>query len=373
MRSRTSAHVWLFALAFAAAASVSRPAAADDRQDCLNGSKENAAATIAPCTRAIEDGAYNGRDLSNLYNARGYAWSWTNFADRVDHAFKDYTEAIRIDPEAVGALLNRSQLYNQRRDYDRAIADVDRAFEGGLSDYGKRVGYRERGYAYQAKGDNDHAIADFSDATADYDRVITLDPDYAIAYYNRALAYRAKGDFDRVIADCNEAIALYPNYADAYLNRGYAYQVKGDLDRAIADYDRVIALYPKYAVAYYTRSLVYRTKGDLDRAIADCSAAIALDPNYTDAYNSRAVAYLTKGDFRRAIADLSLGLALAWLAIILLPAAWVWICYRTSIRGRRGSSGRTAVEICEQHIVEMRRRNVALERLATALEKHSMG
>ena len=119
MRSRTSAHVWLFALAFAAAASVSRPAAADDRQDCLNGSKENAAATIAPCTRAIEDGAYNGRDLSNLYNARGYAWSWTNFADRVDHAFKDYTEAIRIDPEAVGALLNRSQLYNQRRDYDR--------------------------------------------------------------------------------------------------------------------------------------------------------------------------------------------------------------------------------------------------------------
>ncbi|MGN5502185.1 tetratricopeptide repeat protein, partial [Campylobacter coli] len=87
------------------------------------------------------------------------------------------------------------------------------------------------------------------------------------------------------------------------------------------DYDRVIALYPKYAVAYYTRSLVYRTKGDLDRAIADCSAAIALDPNYTDAYNSRAVAYLTKGDFRRAIADLSLGLALAWLAIILLPAA----------------------------------------------------
>ena len=400
MRSRTSAHVWLFALAFAAAASVSRPAAADDRQGCLNGSKENAAATIAPCTRAIEDGAYNGRDLSNLYNARGYAWSWTNFADRVDHAFKDYTEAIRIDPEAVGALLNRSQLYNQRRDYDRAIADVDRAFEGGLSDYGKRVGYRERGYAYQAKGDNDHAIADFSDgirldpnnkaaltargnaylakgdpdrATADYDRVIALDPDYAIAYYNRALAYRAKGDFDRVIADCNEAIALYPNYADAYLNRGYAYQVKGDLDRAIADYDRVIALYPKYAVAYYTRSLVYRTKGDLDRAIADCSAAIALDPNYTDAYNSRAVAYLTKGDFRRAIADLSLGLALAWLAIILLPAAWVWICYRTSIRGRRGSSGRTAVEICEQHIVEMRRRNVALERLVTALEKHSMG
>ncbi|WP_128971650.1 tetratricopeptide repeat protein, partial [Bradyrhizobium tropiciagri] len=262
MRSGTSAHVWLFALAFAAAAAVSWPAAADDRQDCLKGSKETAAATIAPCTRAIESGAYDGRDLSNLYNARGYAWSWTNFADRVDHAFKDYTEAIRIDPKAVDPLLNRSRLYNQRHDYDRAIADADRAFEGGLSDYGKRVGYGERGYAYLAKGDNDRAIADFADgirldpnnkaaltargnaylakgdpdrAAADYDRVIALDPDYAIAYYNRSLAYRAKGDFDRVIADSSEAIALYPNYTDAYLNRGYAYQVKGDPDRAIAD------------------------------------------------------------------------------------------------------------------------------------------
>ncbi|MES5487819.1 tetratricopeptide repeat protein [Bradyrhizobium sp. INPA03-11B] len=400
MRLGTSAHVWLFTLAFAAAAAVSWPAAADDRQDCLNGSKETAAATIAPCTRAIESGAYDDRDLSNLYNARGYAWSWTNFADRVDHAFKDYTEAIRIDPKAVGALLNRSHLYNHRHDYDRAIADADRAFEGDLSDYGKRVGYGERGYAYLAKGDNDRAIADFTDgirldpnnkaaltargnaylakgdpdrAAADYDRVIALDPDYALAYYNRSLAYRAKGDFDRVIADSSEAIALYPNYTDAYLSRGYAYQVKGDPDRAIADYDRVIALNPKYAMAYYDRSLAYRAKGDFDRVIADCSAAIALDPNYTDAYSSRAIAYLTKGDLRRAIADLSLGQALAWLATILLPAAGIWLCYRTSMLARRGLSGRTAVEICEQHIVEMRRRNVALERLATALEKHSSG
>uniref|UniRef100_UPI000B1E57A9 tetratricopeptide repeat protein n=1 Tax=Bradyrhizobium tropiciagri TaxID=312253 RepID=UPI000B1E57A9 len=159
----------------------------------------------------------------------------------------------------------------------------------------------------------------------------------------------------------------------AYLNRGYAYQVKGDPDRAIADYDRVISLNPKYALAYYNRSLLYRTKGDLDRVIADCSAAIALDPNYTDAYNTRAIAHLAKGDFRRALADLSLALALAWLAIIVLPAAGVWLCYRTSMRARRGLSRRTAVEICEQHIVEMRRRNVALERVVAALEKHSLG
>ncbi|KWV53940.1 hypothetical protein AS156_08020 [Bradyrhizobium macuxiense] len=353
-------------MVFATAAAVSRPAAADDRQECLNGSKETAAATITACTRAIQSGDYNDRDLSELYHHRGYAWSWTSFTDRVDRAFKDYSEAIRIDPKAVGSLLNRSHIYNQQHDYDRAIADATQAFDGGLSDYGKRVGYGERGYAYQAKGDNDRAIADYTDgirldannkvaltargnaylakgdpgrAAADYDRVIALDPKYAIAYYNRSLAHRAKGDLDRVIADCSEAIALYPNYRDAYYNRGYAYQAKGDLDRAIADYNHMIAL----------------------------------DPNDRDAHDSRASAYLTKGDFRRFFADFGLGQVLTCLATIVFLAVGVWLCYRTGKYASAQWSGRTAIEICERGVVEMQRKNAVLERIAVALEKHSLG
>ena len=37
-----------------------------------------------------------------------------------------------------------------------------------------------------------------------------IDPKYADAYNNRGLAYRAKGDYDHAIADYNEAIRLDP-------------------------------------------------------------------------------------------------------------------------------------------------------------------
>lgn len=329
MRSGISAHVWLVALVLTAAVAVSRPAAADHRQECLNGSKETAAATIAACTHAIESGDYDDGDLSTLYHHRGYSWSWTSRADRVDLAFKDYTDAIRLEPKAVGSLLNRSHIYNQRHDYDRAIADVNRAFEGGLSDYGKRVGYGERGYAYKAKGDLDRAVAD-------YDQVIALDPKYTLAYYNRCLAYREKGDLDRAIADCSQAITLYPHYRDAYYYRGYAYQAKGDVDRAIADYDRIIALYPKDS----------------------------------EARGSRAIAYLSKGDFGRAIADFGRGPVLLWLATIVLLAAIGWLFSRTNVHAGRRWSGRTMMEVCEQQTVDMQHRNAALERIALALEKH---
>ena len=106
-----------------------------------------------------------------------------------------------------------------------------------------------------------HAIGD--EAIAACTRAINSGrwrgPDLAIAYKNRGHAYQAKGDNDRAIADYAEAIRLDPEDAFAYNGRGNAYQVKRDKDGA---------------------KHVDRAKGDNDRAIADYSEAIRLDPKY---------------------------------------------------------------------------------------------
>ena len=360
MRSAIPARVWLVALAFTAVAAVTGPAAADDRQECLNGTTETAAATIAACTRAIESGDYNDQDLSNLYHHRGYSWSRTSFADRDDRALKDYNEAIRLGPKAGGSLLNRSRIHNQRHDYDRAIADASRALEGDLSDYGKRVGYDERGRAYQAKGDNDRAIADYTES-------LRLEANNKIALTARGNSYYFKGDLERAIADYDQVIAIDPKYALGHYNRCVAFRQKGDLDRVISDCSQAIALYPRYRDAYYYRSYAYRAKGDLDRAIADYDQMIALDPDDSEARSNRASAYLSNGNFRGYIADFGQGLALSWLIAIVAGVA-AWLCCRTGMLPRGRRSGRTMIEMCEQELVEIRHRNAALEKIAAALE-----
>jgi tetratricopeptide (TPR) repeat protein len=112
----------------------------------------------------------------------------------------------------------------------------------------------------------------------------------AIAYYVRAGAYKTKGDNDHAVADYTKAIEANAHYADAYAGRGIVHQIKGDNEDAIADYTKAIEIDPRYARAYLGRGMVYRLKGDSDHAVADFTQAIQINPRDAIAYDSEMAA-----------------------------------------------------------------------------------
>ena len=171
------------------------------------------------------------------YLLRGYE---RNLSGDFEGALREFTHAIRLDPDGAG-------------------------------------GYVNRGYAKAILGQHYSAILD-------YDEAIRLDSTDVLAYVNRGIAKAKLGQHYSAIADYNAATRLDPNDASAYVNRGRA---KHKLDQhysAILDYDEAIRLDPNDANAYVNRVYVKSRLGRYSAAIADYNAAIRLDSTDALAY-----------------------------------------------------------------------------------------
>lgn len=202
----------------------------------------------------------------------------------------------------------------QNGDLDKAIADYDRAIE---LDPDWALAYNNRALAYIGEevvtrgslvNADEYSLlsgsaSDLDKAIADLDRAIELEPDNSMFHFNRGLAYSMKGDDDQAIVDYDRAIDLNSDDPVAYERRASSYMIKGDLDQSIADYDRAADLAPDYAEIYNGRSMAYWLKGDLDQSIADLDRLINLAPDNAQAYFNRGVACVEIGETDRAIAD----------------------------------------------------------------------
>jgi tetratricopeptide (TPR) repeat protein len=133
---------------------------------------------------------------------------------------------------------------------------------------------------------------DYRGALADYDRAISIDPNYALAYNIRGLVKASKlQDYRGGLADMNRAISIDPKLAEAYRNRGeLKSEVLHDVRGGLADYDMAIQLDPKFALAYGSRGLL---KHDLLRdrtgGIADTQQAARLFQQQGDLKNYQVV------------------------------------------------------------------------------------
>ena len=164
-------------------------------------------------------------------------------------------------------------------------------------------------------------VQDFSEAIKDYTRVIELNPDFAMAYFNRAVVRYKQLDYNlsheteqpeatsamsmNLQMGRNPRISNTPSTNDptsASINdskRAYEHEM---ISR---DYDMVIKLNPDFVYAYFNRGNLRCAQRDFRAAIQDYSEAIERDPEFAEAYFNRGLARLSQGDANRGIADLS--------------------------------------------------------------------
>ncbi len=215
-----------------------------------------------------------------------------------DAAISLWTEALRLDPRHVPALLQRGTAYLLLHDPDRSITDFSEAVR--LRPVEAWV-YLNRAAAFTDKRDYQRALDDIAE-------VLWREPDNYCAYFNRGTVHAGMQDFGAAIKDFTEALRVQPGDSASYCKRGDAWAAKGDYSRAEADYRKAIVAQPEFSGGYEHLAKLLATcpdpgHRDGPKAVESARKACELAARWRTSppYAVLAAAYAEAGDFRQAI------------------------------------------------------------------------
>ncbi|MBN1596226.1 tetratricopeptide repeat protein [candidate division FCPU426 bacterium] len=155
------------------------------------------------------------------------------------------------------------------------------------------------------RGAISYDAGDYARSLENYDQALRLDPENAMAYYERALTYEAMDQSGQALADFDRALALEPENAEYYANRGIFHEAHGSPEAALADFNRALELDPTQGNAYMSRGIMKSDSGDKTGALEDFNSAERLLPQNPRVYYNRAVVRIDLEDKQGAIEDLT--------------------------------------------------------------------
>ncbi|MEQ8789187.1 MAG: tetratricopeptide repeat protein [Pirellulaceae bacterium] len=205
---------------------------------------------------------------------------------------EDFTKFLTAAPEsdeAAEALAMRGSANAKLQLRDAAIVDYEAAF-ARQSTAGVRAALiellTERGRQFVEKSDFDRAVADFQKA---YDFDKSSNPAAVVladARYLRGMQRMRTDNYGDAVADLAAAVELDPTRAEIHAELGWAHQAVGKYELGVEDFAKalLIAERPEYLLG---RAKLYVETDQGDAALLDLNRAIQLDPDDPNAYAER--------------------------------------------------------------------------------------
>jgi len=185
-----------------------------------------------------------------------------------------------------------------------------KALKKELEDFKLKLGLSEllgnppKAEDYFALGCDKYFSGLYSDALEYFDKVIAINPNNAVAWYNKGVALDELKRYDEAIIAYDKAIAINPNDAKAWFNKGVTLVKLSRYDVAIIAYDKAIAINPNDAKAWINKGVSLCKLKRYDEAIIACDKAIAINPNFVIVWFNKSCAYSLKKDKKNALVSL---------------------------------------------------------------------
>ncbi|XP_053235987.1 tetratricopeptide repeat protein 6 isoform X1 [Podarcis raffonei] len=140
-------------------------------------------------------------------------------------------------------------------------------------------------------------------AMKDYQQAISIDPSYALAYFNAANIYFNNRQFSQANNYYSKALMLDPLNESAFLNRAITNTLLKKFEEAKADFEQAICLSPFSAAIYFNKANLYSTLQEYEQAEEAISKALSIQPYDSLMFKLRADIRGKMGLMKEAIAD----------------------------------------------------------------------
>jgi tetratricopeptide (TPR) repeat protein len=266
-------------------------------------------------------------DNGPAYAARGNAY--VLLGDQYK-AVRDCTDAIRYDSECVYAYQWRAEAYSARQQFDRAVADLERATTldaPGAAELRPLLAKAYLNWSKQLERADEDVEASAKLAKAqelDATMVAEVEPraaveeaddavkqtvakqviDEAQEHFAAGMEMLDQRQFNDAIAEFTSAINVRENFADAYLRRGQALMSLGFADTAVRDLQEAARYGSDSIESLRLQAEAFIQLNSPYRAALAATDALHVDPTDAPSYVLRGKAYMALSHWDRAVADL---------------------------------------------------------------------
>ena len=216
-------------------------------------------------------------------------------------AIAAYTEAIRLDPHYALAFAGRSMAFSSYAGEATTVAAAREAYGKAQADARQALALApDLAQAHLAMAFVSETTLDFTLATDEYKRALSLAPGNAEVLRRSGSFAAYMGDFDAGIAAARRAVVLDPVAREIHGWLGRALFAARRYEEAVAAFAEVISLEP-YKTIYGELGFAYYGLGDLQRARASCET----NPDYWLSQQCLAVIYDKLGRHADAESELA--------------------------------------------------------------------
>jgi adenylate cyclase len=214
-----------------------------------------------------------------------------NVALVLEGSVRRYGEQVRITAQLIEA---RSDRHLWSETYERELVDVfaiqdeiSAAIVESLKDtINLQVDEAPRTTAVNTEAHDAYlrgqyllAQRNVTGAAREFEKAISLDPDYALAHAQLAIAYQLRGFDSRAPAHVEKAMTLDPSIAEAHAAAGLLSGSEDDFQSALRHFEKALQINPSYADVYtWMANIMEFQLGRYAEADAMRKSAVQLDP-----------------------------------------------------------------------------------------------